>query len=396
MTEPVPRNRRATVADRDVRLLAFYLPQFHPVPENDDWWGEGFTEWTNVVTARPLFRGHYQPHLPADLGFYDLRLPETRAAQAELAAAHKIDGFVYYHYWFHGRRVLDRPFREVLESGEPKMPFALCWANENWTRAWDGGSRQVLIEQTYSPADDAQHIRELLPAFADERYIRVQGKPLFLVYRASRLPDPRRTTEQWRRDADRAGIGDLYLCKIDGFSEDVGTPPDSLGFDAAVAWIPDATRLGRPLRWARPWGLMRRLGVSPKVWGSNLIHQYERAVDCALERPEDAYRVHPCVVPGWDNSARRRGGGAHILVNATPGRYGAWLTESLRRESGRPIPRLVFVNAWNEWAEGNHLEPDQRWGRTYLQATRDAVDAARSEFAPPIDRSSTSLSIGGS
>src|SRR5438034_205774 len=195
----------------NVRPVAFYLPQFHPIPENDAWWGRGFTEWRNVVRARPLFRGHYQPHVPADLGFCDLRVPETREAQAALARDHGIYGFCYHHYWFNGRQLLSRPFQEVLESGRPDLPFCLCWANEPWTRAWDGNSGEVLVPQEYSDADDRNHIRWLLNAFADPRYIRVEGKPLFLVYQASRLPDLSRTTETWREEAIRAGVGDLYL-----------------------------------------------------------------------------------------------------------------------------------------------------------------------------------------
>ena len=202
-----------TVATR-VRSLAFYLPQFHPIPENDEWWGDGFTEWTNVVPATPRFRGHRQPHVPADLGFYDLRVPEVRAAQADLALRFGVSGFCYYHYWFEGRRLLERPFDEVLRSGEPDFPFCLCWANENWTSAWDGKAREILIRQTYSPDDDLAHIRWLGAAFSDRRYIRVGGKPLLLVYRAHHLPDPLRTTECWRAEAERLGLGEIYLCSM--------------------------------------------------------------------------------------------------------------------------------------------------------------------------------------
>ena len=190
-------------------VLAFYLPQFHPIPENDQWWGKGFTEWSNVSKAKPLFQGHYQPHLPADLGFYDLRLPETRAAQAEMAREHGIDGFCYYHYWFNGRRILERPIREILAAGEPKFPFCVCWANENWTRRWDGRDAEVLLEQRYSVQDDIAHIRSLIPMFEDARYIRVDGKPLFLVYRSTAIPDARATTDRWRREAERAGLPGL-------------------------------------------------------------------------------------------------------------------------------------------------------------------------------------------
>src|SRR4029077_7166935 len=213
-----------------VKLIAFYLPQYHPIPENDDWWGKGFTEWTNVTKARPWFRGHYQPHLPADLGFYDLRLPETREAQANLARQYGIHGFCYYHYWFNGRRLLERPFNEVLASGSPDFPFCLCWANENWTRAWDGLEREVLIQQHYDSNDDLAHIRWLANAFRDPRYIRVHGKPLFLVYRVASLPDPMQTVSIWREEARRLGIGELFLCAVEsrvGGSQSVN--PSRLG-----------------------------------------------------------------------------------------------------------------------------------------------------------------------
>src|SRR5580704_8011423 len=222
----------ASGRDAKPRALAFYLPQFHPIPENDEWWGKGFTEWTNVVKAKPWFSGHYQPHVPTDLGFYDLRLPETREAQADLARQYGIYGFCYYHYWFHGRRLLERPFNEVLTTGRPDFPFCLCWANENWTRRWDGAERQILVKQTYSQQDDLEHIRWLLNAFDDRRYIRLEGKPLLLVYRAGDLPSPSRTAEAWRGEARKAGIGDIFLCSILSHSPTSRVDPALLGFDA--------------------------------------------------------------------------------------------------------------------------------------------------------------------
>src|SRR5690242_15190569 len=202
------------------RLIAFYLPQYHPIPENDLWWGKGFTEWTSVAKAKPLFRKHYQPHLPADLGFYDLRLPETRSAQAQLARENGIYGFCYYHYWFNGKLLLERPFNEVLASSQPDFPFCLCWANENWTRAWDGLEHDILVAQEYDAEDDRRHIHWLVEAFRDRRYIRVNGKPLLLVYRVSNLPDPLQTASLWREEAHKLGIGDIYLATVESFPKD--------------------------------------------------------------------------------------------------------------------------------------------------------------------------------
>ena len=219
------------------RVIAFYLPQYHPFPENDRWWGAGFTEWRNVVKARPLFRGHYQPHLPADLGFYDLRVPEVRQQQAALAERYGLSGFCYYHYWFNGHRLMQRPVEEMLASGKPDFPFMLCWANENWTRAWDGGEQEVLIRQEYSEEDDRAHIRYLLDeVFRDPRYIRVDGKPVFAVYRSALFPDIRRTIEVWREEATARGV-ELYLCRVESFNA-AGREELAVGFDAAIEFQP--------------------------------------------------------------------------------------------------------------------------------------------------------------
>jgi lipopolysaccharide biosynthesis protein len=348
-----------------LRCLAFYLPQFHPIPENDDWWGSGFTEWTNVARATARFRGHDQPRFPADLGFYDLRLPETRAAQAHLAASHGIDGFCYYHYWMDGRRLLERPFDEVLRSGKPDFPFCLCWANENWTRVWDGGHAQVLARQTYSPEDDLRHMRWLVEAFCDGRHVRVDGRPLFLVYKARDLPEPARTAETWRSEAQRLGAGELYLCAVQqpGDHDD----PTGFGFDAAVEFTPDFSYLGRrhnPVRRA----LRRYLRPNSPYRVSNVVDYWD-AARRVLDIPPPAYKRYPCVTPRFDNSPRRRGGGALMLVRSSPERYARWLEEVVARfQPYSSEENLVFVNAWNEWAEGNYLEPCQEWGRAYLEA----------------------------
>lgn len=352
--------------------IAFFLPQYHPVPENDAWWGPGFTEWRNVVRARPRFRGHEQPRLPGELGFYDLRLPEVRVAQAELARAHGIGAFCYYHYWFHGRRVLERPVNDLLARGEPDFPFCLCWANENWTRVWDGGNQQVLLEQTYSAADDERHIEALLPVFADRRYLRHEGRPVFLVYRASQLPDARRTTDRWRERARAAGLPGLHLLRAESFFE--SGDPRPLGFDESVDFQPRATPpiLGEPL-----WKRMRRKLATTLGWPAqwkNHVHGYDEIVARALARPPTEYVRHPCVAPSWDNSPRRRAG-AFILRGSSPERYEAWLRAEVARCDGG----YVFINAWNEWAEGCHLEPCLRHGRAYLEATRRALGVAAGE-----------------
>lgn len=360
----------------DLRAIAFYLPQFHPIEENDEWWGKGFTEWRNVTKAKPLFPGHYQPHLPSDLGFYDLRLPEVRAAQAELARQYGIHGFCYYHYWFNSRRILERPFNEVLESGKPDFPFCLCWANENWTRVWDGGEKNVLLGQNYSDEDDRAHIESLLPAFRDPRYIRVDGRPLFLVYRTELLPDPKRTTEIWRTVAREAGIGDLYLVRVESFSRDIN--PMSHGFDAAVEFAPDGHDMGE---WKFHYGFtgfLSRTGVIPKAFSENRVVRYPVMARGMMSRPLAEFKRFRCVTPMWDNSARRKKN-ARIVIESTPQQYETWLGRMAEQtcESFVGDERLVFINAWNEWAEGNHLEPDLKWGRAYLEATRRALEGGR-------------------
>lgn len=367
------------------RAIAFHLPQFHPIPENDEWWGKGFTEWTNVTKAKPLFPGHYQPHLPADLGFYDLRLPEVRAAQARLATEYGIYGFCYYHYWFSGRQVLERPVNEILDSGEPEFPFCLCWANEDWTRAWDGTSGRVLLKQEYSPADDLAHIRALMPFFQDRRYICVDGRPLFAVYRTTQLSNPQRTTDLWRREAEASGLKGLFLARIEASGGEIVGDPQSSGFDAAIEFQPHWEFRWQSRIFRRKWWHRHKIGTGEAAFREHLICRYEDMVERALAWPATAYLRIPCVCPGWDNSPRRRRE-ATVYIGSTPELYERWLRETVLRQATR-IPEgggpessesLVFINAWNEWAEGNHLEPCQRWGRSYLEATRRALAAAKS------------------
>jgi lipopolysaccharide biosynthesis protein len=363
-----------------VRFISFYLPQYHPIPENDRWWGKGFTEWRNVTQAKPRFLGHYQPHLPRDLGFYDLRLAETRQAQADLARSYGIGGFCYYHYWFNGKRLLERPFQAVLASGQPDFPFCLCWANENWTRRWDGKGQDVLLQQNYGEADDRAHIQSLLPAFQDPRYICIDGKPLFLVYRANHLPHPCHTTTLWRQEAQQAGIGDLFLGRVES-TGDEQTDPRELGFDGAIEFQPDWANLGPDLRQGRGWRGLRKLGLSSPAYGENRIFDYGTIVDRQLNKPQPDYLRFPCVTPAWDNTARRPQGKALIFKGSTPELYEKWLKGACQRvlhqaeknqagENRENQEQIVFINAWNEWAEGNHLEPCQKWGHGYLAATK--------------------------
>ncbi|WP_218136927.1 glycoside hydrolase family 99-like domain-containing protein [Hymenobacter terrestris] len=351
--------------------MAIYLPQFHPVAENDAWWGKGFTEWTNVAKARPRFPGHYQPQLPADLGFYDLRLAETRAQQAELARQYGISGFCYYHYWFNGRRILERPFEEVLRSGQPDFPFCLCWANENWTRRWDGMEQEVLLKQEYSEQDDLDHLRALAPAFADPRYIRVDGKPVFIIYRTHLMPDIKQTTDTWRAEAQRLGIGELYLLRMESWAPHPN--PHELGFDASVEFHPDWFGNAAPHYGELQHRLLHRLKVRKSPYIHDFVLDYNSLADKMRTRPSPEYKRYPGLTPAWDNSARRKQE-AVIFYNATPAKYEEWLSGIVERFVPYSAEEnFIFINAWNEWAEGNHLEPCQRWGHQYLEATARAL-----------------------
>jgi glycosyltransferase involved in cell wall biosynthesis/Flp pilus assembly protein TadD/SAM-dependent methyltransferase len=337
-------------------LIAFYLPQYHPIPENDQWWGKGFTEWTNVAKAKPLFHGHYQPHLPADLGFYDLRLSETREAQAELARRYGISGFCYYHYWFQGKRLLNRVFDEVMITGKPDFPFCLCWANENWTRVWDGGDKEILMEQKYSHEDDLAHIAWFIAAFKDPRYIKVHGSPLLLIYRSRNLPDPAQTAAIWREEVKKAGFPDLYLCAVESFIDEQ-KDPRQIGFSASVEFQPDWSNLGN------------ESDEHPDVH----VFEYRHIVENMMHKAQPAYTRLPCVTPSWDNSPRR-GRNGYIFHNSQPVYYEKWLRHALSNAGKNSFDeRIVFINAWNEWGEGNHLEPDQRHGHAYLHATKRAL-----------------------
>lgn len=344
--------------------VAFYLPQFHPIPENDRWWGEGFTEWTNVRAAQPVFPGHHQPRVPERLGYYDLRDSDVRAQQAELAQTFGVSAFCYYHYWFNGHRLLERPFEEVLSSGQPDFPFMLCWANENWTRVWDGGARDVLIEQNYGAADDLEHFRALAPALADPRYVTLDGRPMLLVYKTDLLPDPWRTADTWRNEADRLGLPNPYLCAVES-AGGAHADPRLDGFDAAVEFAPQPRYLPR---WRRTNAVLESLAARslvPRRLGHH-VFRYQDVIDRLQAKPVPGHPWFRAISPGWDNTARRRTGGL-IIKDSSPAAFEAWAIDILAESRDRRSP-FVFINAWNEWAEGAYLEPDERHGTAYLEA----------------------------
>lgn len=345
------------------RAVTFYLPQFHPIPENDEWWGAGFTEWTNTAKARPLFPRHRQPDLPADLGFYDLRLPAAREAQAVLASEYGVEAFCYWHYWFgHGRRILEKPFSDVVRSGEPKIKFCLAWANQTWTGIWHGASDKVLLRQSYpGPEDDQDHFDTILPALRDERYLRVDDRPVFYVFRPEELPDAAQFVDRWQAMARAAGLPGLYL--VSEVSDLLGTGARYTrtkedGFDAGVY-------MRLPAR-VDPRTLLRmRLGRKLAHWPEIYPYASESA---PMPAELDADLHQPCVYPNWDNTPRsgRRG---LVLTGSSPELFARHVRHGVARLADRrPDERLLWVKSWNEWAEGNHLEPDLRHGRGWLEA----------------------------
>jgi glycosyltransferase involved in cell wall biosynthesis/2-polyprenyl-3-methyl-5-hydroxy-6-metoxy-1,4-benzoquinol methylase len=350
--------------ETEIRLIAFYLPQFHPIPDNDWWWRKGFTEWTNVTKAKPQYVGHYQPHLPGELGFYDLRLIDVQKRQIEIAKHYGIHGFCYYHYWFSGKRLFERPLDQVLRHPELDFPFCICWANENWTRRWDGLDNEVLIAQTHSPQDDLAFIESVGPMLRDKRYIRVNGRALLIVYRPSLLPNPLGTAQRWRDYCAKNKLGGLYLVAVQAFET---VDPRSLGFDAAVEFPPHKLAEGAPV-------LNEQMEiVNPDYQG--VISDYSYMVESAKKIHRPDFTLFRGVCPSWDNDARKPGRGI-TYQNSTPALYQEWLAEACRYTAKEPDQdkRLVFVNAWNNWSEGAYLEPDKRYGYAYLQATANALE----------------------
>lgn len=352
------------------RVIAFYLPQFHPIPENDQWWGKGFTEWTNVTRAKPLFPGHQQPNLPSDLGYYDLRVPEVRIAQADMAASYGVEGFCYWHYWFAGRRLLQRPFEEVLSSGAPDFPFCLGWANESWTGVWNNDPRRMLIEQTYpGEADDRSHFDYLLKAFSDHRYIMVDEKPLVFIYKPLKLIDAKQRLDRWREWAHQAGLKGLYILGNNMLDFDDAA---SLGLDGAVVTtlglVNTKNAIANRAKWLY-WGVRKKLSLGgPRTVG------YEEAIKHLIpDLSRFRFDAYPCAYPNWDHTPRSGRKGL-VLTGSTPELFERHLNDAIDEISGRDQEhRIVFLKSWNEWAEGNYMEPDWRWGTSYLEALRRVI-----------------------
>lgn len=362
---PIPHLSDEETKSTDVNAIAiaFYLPQFHPVEINDNAWGKGFTEWANTTTAVPQFNNHYQPRIPGELGYYDLRVKEVQRRQIELAKAHGISGFCYYHYWFDGKRVLERPFNQVLADKSLDFPFCLCWANENWTRAWDASNKEIIIAQRHSPEDDKRFFEDIIPALKDTRYIRIEGKPLLILYRPDLLPDPSQTAKRWRALAKESGIGEIMLGIVStrNFND-----YESIGFDTLIQFPPHNLR---------PKQIHHDdLGLLNPNFSGN-VHDYEEAGKEAISHLKNTPSMIPGIMMGWDNEARRPGRST-IYHNCTPAAYKRWLLQCIEHcfNPKFPYPNpIVFINAWNEWAEGTYLEPDKKHGYEYLKVTAEAL-----------------------
>lgn len=378
------------------RIIANYLPQFHPIPENDKYWGPGFTEWINVVKARPFFKGHYQPKIPADLGFYDLRLPEIREQQAQLAREAGVEGFCYWHYWFgNGKELLQRPFNEVLASGKPDFPFCLCWANHDWsTRSWKNGKgKNITIQkQLYLGEDDyTLHFYNELPAFKDHRYITIDGKPLFVIYDPYHFPDVSNFIKVWRKLADKEGLKGIYfvgMCnntttikrdkegKITRVipnltsSQEVYEDILSLGFDGINSWGKSRGEMIANGKYKR----ILRMYLNQKFPFLPVVRYDYPNVAKHFFAPEDNWEnVFPTIMPQWDRTARV---GKHegVYDHATPKEFQKHIEDAIKViEHKQDEHKILFLRSWNEWGEGNYVEPDERYGHGWLEAIRNSL-----------------------
>jgi len=360
------------------KIIAFYLPQFHPFKDNDEWWGKGFTEWTNVAKAKPLFKGHYQPKIPTDLGFYDLRVSETRKAQAEMARNAGVYGFCYWHYWFEGHELMERPFWEMVNSGDPDFPFCIGWANETWkSKMWnkDGSlavGTKTLIEQGYSNEDDYNHFMKLLPVFNDKRYIKVEGKPLVFIHRAMDLPI--HVIENWNRLAHENGLSGVHFVGRVTYNEYLDGGLDVIlgrGFNAVTIG-----RLSWTLSKASLWGSLKRrlLGVF-RYNGCSRVTSYSDEIKGYTNIAEDVRNdVYPAIYPRWDHSPRSGKNGL-IIDGSTPQLFEKHVKSVFASIKEKPEEhQICFLKSWNEWGEGNYMEPDSQYGNKYCETLKKVID----------------------
>ena len=374
------------------RIIGLYLPQYHPIPENDEWWGKGFTEWNNVVKAKPLFRGHYQPHLPADLGFYDLRLPEVREQQAELAREAGLEGFCYYHYWFgNGKQLLQRPFEEVLASGKPNFPFCLCWANHDWTsKTWEKGSSlrrdTMIMKMEYSREDYVRHFNYLLPAFRNPRYIKVDGKPLFAVWAPRNIPDGKEFIDLWQKMAQENGLKGIHFVgqtdntgkalsgkKANYYSADMAKDYYKsvldMGFDAVMS---QGYRRAVALAQGRAKMMLKLLSFISFMPTYSKI-DYGRLMDNYYVEEDRWENVYPTLLPQWDRTPRA-GSKTEIVTGTSPEKFQHYTEQAIQIIANKqPEHQILFLKSWNEWGEGNYVEPDQKFGHGWLQAIGNAM-----------------------
>ncbi len=363
------------------KIVAFHLPQFHQIPENNQWWGEGFTEWTNVKKARPLYRNHYQPRVPAQGRYYDLRDPKVHEWQAALAREYGIHGFCYYHYWFNGKRLLERPVELLLQQGKPDFPFCLAWANEPWTRAWDGGDKQVLMPQTYGgPADWRQHVAYLITAFRDPRYIRVYDKPMLLIYRSTAIRDLQPMVELWNVELHKEGIPGVHLVAM---STHFKPDPRSHLFNAFADFEPLLTviRHIRPTRkrferWLSRWTHLSR--VFGRTMRAPISYDYAN-IWKLIEKRSISPDHYPGAFVDWDNSPRRGLDRSLVMRNFDGDAFSKGIRAQIKKAEDAGAP-FIFINAWNEWAEGAYLEPDEGRGLFFLETIRDALNGSRNEI----------------
>ena len=354
--------------EKKVRIIANYLPQFHPTNENDEFWGKGFTEWTNVAKAKPFFRGHLQPRLPGELGFYDLRIPDVREAQAELAREHGIEGFCYWHYWMgDGRVLLDRPMKEMIESGKPDFPFCVAWANHTWSGVWCGEDSRILVEQKYPGKQDyIDHFYYLLKAFKDPRYIKVNGKPFFMVFRTEEIPNPKLFVEVFQELASKEGLKGLHI--VGG---NINTSQaKEIGFDACTYYYHRIVEHKYP----KSVKLRKVYKKYYRVRNRPLEYEYKEAMKFFFKEGECPINEYPAIIPNWDTTPRLQERGI-VLKNSTPELFKIHVKEGLNLISHKPIEqRILFLKSWNEWAEGNYIEPDSIFGRRYLEVLKELIN----------------------